>query len=295
MRDYRGELSTAFERAAERQPGTVTKRDIDEVTNVAEQWTSSNFTDNLMPALAIFIARKKQLDPEIPTAEITTPELFNDAVDFIISNGAFRNFVTVPAEIAADGQERVNHFLCPAVGTIRDQLLDGSLLHTVHRATVARIEAGDSSALGLREHIQTRAQESLLRIAEDEKWQRQQAMEAARPFVPIETQGKTWADIACDAIAQTTARQKPALFNFEGQEYRVVLDQEWSGLVAHEPKQQGDTEIELRAGDVLYNVLGTSAATALQTEGDVFFSFNGDPYRITCANVQALFQNSIIQ
>lgn len=122
--DYLAELRRQYDR---RVDGTVSAKDLELFDSYVRQWGGDNFSAMLVPALTILHHNAKKHNPT-HGAEFFDAQSFSQAFTLAADNGVFRNWVAVPASIAADGKERVNKFLCPAAGTLKEQLGDGTIL-----------------------------------------------------------------------------------------------------------------------------------------------------------------------
>lgn len=292
LKDYMRRLGNEFALIAEQSPGSITTQNLKEFNVLAKQWSGSNFTDKLLPALAIFIAKERQAKPETPFEELITKDMFQAAVNFAISNGAFIHFVKVPSYVADDGKERVNQFSCPAVGAIRNHLLDGSLLDRIYQTSVARIADGDESALQLRAAIQSRAQAAFMELVAHRQYQRLEAQEAAEPYVYIDTEDIEWVYIASEAIVQALAKSKAANLTYEGVNY-IITEEDANSITAEEPKRPDDIEIAIPFPEDLNQATGRAITLALQSGCGVYFTFNDYMHRVDPAHVQAVLQKSI--
>lgn len=294
IQDFIQELGHEFMMLSVNPRNGVTQEDMQKFKNFFEQWDSINFTNQLVPAIALFYTRAKQENPALSDEAIFTQQLFQEAADFIIDNGAFRNFVTVPAKVASDGKERVNHFLCPAVGTIREQLLDGSLLYRVFTLTTQLLKAGDPTLIDEAAYIQGKAKDIVELRQRLEERARQRAIEDALPTVEIATEQKTLQEILAEAITKALQKNKPATFTFEGTPYIVSNRDLEEALDLHQQRQRGDIVINPRAGSSLDDALQTAIRQSLSTGLPVFFNFNDVNYRITPEKVAELLANSVV-
>lgn len=293
IQDYLQNLGGAFVELASHPESRITQRDLENYQKFASAWNTSNFIDELMPAIAIHLTNARRANPEAARGSLLTRELFQSAADFIISNGAFRHFVDVPAHIALDSRDRVDKFLCPAVGAVRQQLLDGSLLQNIHAVTSAKIREDDPAASSLAATIHLRAKQTLDQHEERRIWQEQQAKEAAKLTIEVATEGRSWAEITGEAIGRALDKRKPAIFTFDGRSYFLTPNAIESGLSFHEEKQPGDQELEPQVGNWLYKVLEMAIARAVQTGRPAFFSFNGNPWRVKPEEVEALLHSAM--
>lgn len=295
IQDYLTELGNVFGGLAYHPGYPVNEQDFEHYKEFMENWNTSNFTDELVPAITVLLAKAKRENPDVPKQSLLTRELFQDAVDFIIRNGAFRHFVTVPGYVAVDGKQRVNKFLCPATSTIRHQLLDGTLLHNIYTVTSGRIQEGDAAAIELANTIGTRAEATLQRREEERVWKQKQAEEAAKPTVEIDVENKNWAEIAGSAIGKALEKRKPAVFTFDGMSYVITPENVEGTLSFNKEKQPGDHEVILQVGDWLYSVLKDAITRGIQTKQPVYFSFNTAPWRVDPAEIEAFLQQSIVE
>jgi hypothetical protein len=154
LQDYFQELRSEFEDIAQQTSTEITAENLKLYDIYAKQWTTGNFTSDLIPAMIIFYSQKMKSVPSTSASQMFDQELFREAVEFIISNGAFRNWIDVPEDIALDGKKRINHFLCPAVGVIREQLHDGFLLSKIYDIVQEKMSAGEEQILEYNESIQ---------------------------------------------------------------------------------------------------------------------------------------------
>ncbi len=280
IQDYLYKLGYAFEALSHRPEYKITAKNLADYRKFAENWNTSNFTAELMPSLALHLNRAHEAQPQATTDSLLTSELFHQAVDFVIANGAFRNFVAIPDYVAIDGVARVNHFLCPAVSAIREQLLDGSLLYAIYRIADARLAAGDKDAQRLADTLSARAARRISEHEAHQEYLAREAAAAALPMVIIETEGKNEREIIAEAISKALEKEKPAVFVHDGRSYSVAPGAIQSVLAFEQPQQRGDIVIILHAGQWLYAVIREAVERALADMRPVFFRFNDVPYRI---------------
>src|SRR5947209_6665966 len=117
--------------------------------------------ERVSASAAIFMHRRERAFDTAQRSPVVDAALFRDAVNFIIENGAFRNWITIPADVAAEHEERVDHFLCPAMGTLREQLIDGSLLASIWRLIADEASANDRDVSTLLETVRAEARQKL--------------------------------------------------------------------------------------------------------------------------------------
>jgi hypothetical protein len=261
LQDYFGALAAAFKSIATRTPTTITAKDLADFDDYVRQWRTGNFTDELVPALALFAKRRSVAGSADDVA--VDLELFQLAVDFIIKYGAFRSWVTVPQDIAQDRQAHVIHFLCPAVGAVRDQLLDGSLLAHVHTIILEHHGHDDPRVGGQLAHIRAEALQKFEdrdRTPNDEERRRIEQPERVvvdgelrelsidtalaafmrgRPGLDdaiLEAPMGAWlSDVLRAAVSASTERDAPVAFNFNGKDYRVTPDRIGAFLRRNQP------------------------------------------------------------
>lgn len=251
LQDYFQSLRGAFARLA-RHPGiSITAKDLVDFDDYARQWRSNNFTAELVPAAAIFY--KPRFDAGERT--IIDEQLLQRAVDFIVANGAFRNWVTVPARIALDHKERVTHFLCPAVGAVREQLLDGQLLLAIYALVRRRVRQKDRTVRLSAQHIRSEAREKFRsRNLRPDDQQLDRLQEGVRVAL-------------ADGIHDIQVDATLAVF-MSGRE------------------QPGDAVLEAPLGTWLYDMLKAAVSASAEWHSAIFFSFNGRGYRVTPEKLQ---------
>jgi hypothetical protein len=263
LQDYFQELREEFVAVAQLSKRKVTAKNLEDYDVYARQWANSNFTNELIPALAIFYHQKKEANPTKPKDQIIDQQVFHNAVEFTIANGAFRNWVEVPAHVALDGKERTNHFLCPALGTVRDQILDGSLLHKIYTTINKKIAENDIQVGDYADIIQTKASE---RIAEGEQ-----------------------EPISMEEIERLYEEYSKVTIKFDDTEYTVKVDDHFSSFMQGE-QQPGDIIIEPRIGSFISDAMRKAAITAIEQNTPVFFDFNDEKYRLTPEKVKESLQ-----
>jgi hypothetical protein len=293
IQDYLENLGHTFARLS-RLPGyTISNQDLHNYDMFTEEWNTSNFAELFMPALAIFLELARRDQPEANDTPRITPELFQQAVAFLVDNGAFRNFFTVPAAVAENGKERVNHFLCPAVGALRDQLLNGGVLHRLYQVANARLQAGEQSATTLRDNIVAAAEEGLGAEERHAAYLREQAAERARTVIPIDTTDKDLSTIMREAVSTALLRQKPTAFTQDGREYTLGPKHIESTLGARNQPPLEDSihldNMSLRSGGASFGgTLGEAVGEALRHNLSVYFRFNFIDYRVDPEKARAL-------
>jgi hypothetical protein len=156
MQDYFQELRGEFEVLALQPDTPVTETHLEEFDKYARQWSLENFTTELVPAFALFNQQRKDATSSNSDDEIFDQQLFHDAVDFIIMNGAFRNWVTVPARVAHDRQTRTDRYFCPAIKAIKEQMHDGALLSKIYGLVQDKVHSGDEQILGYMDVIRNK-------------------------------------------------------------------------------------------------------------------------------------------
>src|SRR5260221_4443968 len=290
--DYLQNLGNEFRRLTRVPNSGVTSKNVENMKRFTEQWDTSNFTKELVPAIALYYTIAKQANAELPDDQILTQKLYQDAVDFIVANGAFRNFVTVPAHVASEGRARVNHFLCPAVGTIREQLLDGSLLYRIYGITRKQFVAGNRDLSQQADAIRAKSTKALQEPRQIALMRQQEALENAAPTVELVTDKKTLPQVIGDAIVKVLEKKKPATFSFGGKSYRIPNENLTNTLGLEQRQEQGDIMIEPHGGDDLYILLQKAIVTSLAARRPVYFSFNGRDFRINPEKVEALLDKS---
>jgi hypothetical protein len=157
LQDYLRGIGDALSRIAQQPDSRLTRKDLTDFEGYMEPWRGSSFTHELVPALAIF--QQHRVDAGIAEEQSIDRDVFATAVRFIIENGAFRNWVIVPAEVAGDHQQRITHFLCPGVGPIREQLDGGVLLWQLYRTVRQKLRRKDRNATRYAERIHAEARE----------------------------------------------------------------------------------------------------------------------------------------
>lgn len=264
LQDYFQELRGALVATAQRSMSEVTEKNLEGYDTYAKQWATDNFTHELLPALALFYRQKKEKNPTMSEDEIISQDVFQDAVNFIIANGAFRNWVEVPAHVALDGKERTNHFLCPAVGTIRDQLLDGALLGKINKIINEKVLEGDMQVVDYADTIRAKTVEMI-------------AEQYPEPVDMVEE------------IARMYEERSKVTINYDDNEYMVNIDDHFSAFMSGEHKA-GDIVIEPRIGSLFYDIMREAANTAIEQNVSVFFDFNDQKYRLTPEKVKEALQ-----
>lgn len=251
IQDYLGALREMFDAIARE---SVAVRDgLNDFDRYINEWASPNFTVELIPALAIFLRLREDASGETKQDRAIDAELFRDSVNFIVTNGAFRHWITIPAEVAREHEARVDHFLCPAVGTIRQQTMDGSLLEALYTAVGAKANAGDSSVLEFLEKIRVEASTKLT-VSEG---------------TPTD-----------DDIARLQQSVTMGI-HYQGRDYSVSLDAPgFQEFFAGTPGRD-DVVITPPLGRWFYDVLREAIATTLDRKTAVFFQFNGRGYRLS--------------
>ena len=258
IQDYLGEIGTVFKKLSRKPGSQVTAKDLENYDTYVEQWGSSNFINELLPALAIYRKFKRDAAPE--ESDVIDEKVFQDAANFMITNGAFRNFVTVPAEIAQDGNERINYFMCPAAGTVRNQLHDGQLLEMIYK----QVNQGAQHDELVWQYLDTVQKEATKRIEQER-------------LVPL----------SYEELQSLAEERRKLQFNFGKDEYVIKVDDTVDEVLIGE-FQDGDAVIDPHAGSWLYDVINEAAQTSLAENQGVYFSFNGKGYRISPDKLQAL-------
>jgi len=157
LQDYLQGVRAALVRIAQQPDSRVTSKDVADFDGYMEPWRAGNFTHELIPAMALF--QKQRLDAGAVEERSIDREAFQSATEFIIEHGAFRNWITIPADLAADHPERIYHFLCPAVGAVRAQLSDGVLLWRLYGIARQKVRRKDRNATHHAERIRDEARE----------------------------------------------------------------------------------------------------------------------------------------
>jgi len=251
IQDYLAALRETFDALARE---SVSIRDgLADFDRYIKEWASPNFTVELIPALATFLRLREDSSDEAQQDRAIDAELFRDSVNFIVTNGAFRHWITIPAAVAREHEARVDHFLCPAVGTIREQTMDGSLLEALYTTVGEKANAGDGAVLAFLEKIQA---EASTKLTESER-------------TPTE-----------DDIARLQERVTMGI-HYQGRDYSVSLDAPgFQELFAGTPGRN-DVIITPPLGSWFYDVLREAIATTLDRKTAVFFQFNGRGYRLS--------------
>ena len=174
-------------------------------------------------------------------------------MNFIVANGAFRHWITIPAEIAREHETRVTHFLCPAVGTVREQTQDGSLFEMLYRAIAEKASAGDGSVLTLLEAIRS---ETSKKLAGSDR-------------------ALTEEDLA------RLQRRVTMRLSYQGRGYTLALDAPGVQELMGGTFRRNDLVITASIGSWFYDVLREAVVTTLDRKTAVFFQFNGRGYRLT--------------
>jgi hypothetical protein len=230
-----------------------------------------------MPAFALF---KHTLQADGQENATFDEAFFHNAVKFVIKNGRFRHFIPVPADVAHDGQERVNRFLCPAVNTIHDQLMDGMLLSHINRAVQQRAAAGDEAVNGLLSHI---------RLNNIRGYHLYQA--SLLPKNQVYVADKALPEALMTGILVALRKKMDMTFEKDGQHYTFQTDElqakfdkaEWAGK-----KRWYDKRIQPRAGSDAEGALLRAMTIALTGRRAVYFTFYDDSYRVTRAKVRQI-------
>ena len=157
LEDYLRGVRETLTRIAQQPESHLMSKDIADFDGYMEPWRAGNFTHELVPAMALF--QRQRLDAGSVEERSIDRGVFRNAAQFIIANGAFRNWVTIPADLAADHQERIYHFLCPAAGAVRGQLSDGLLLWRLYGIARQKIRRKDRNASRYAERIRAEARE----------------------------------------------------------------------------------------------------------------------------------------
>jgi len=216
--------------------------------NYARQWETDNFTGVFVPALTVLYEEARSRDVEAGEPVIDQA-MFSQALGFVIGNRGFQNWVTVPAEIALDGTERTNQFVCPAVGPISDHLGDGAILARIHGIISQRAARGDEVVGGMLEHI------------------RQDAQHARDQQPPQEYLERHEREKYCDAIV-------------DGQQLTLRMD--WDELnICRGSQIEGDLIVPITFDDTLTDVVRRTLAMISQTGRPAYFAFNEQGYRFT--------------
>lgn len=243
LRRYLGVLRHTFEAVASESA-------LADFDKYSEQWGTPNFTNELMPALAIFMRLRARPVDTGQRSPVVDAELFRDAMNFIIDNGAFRNWIPISAEVAADHDERVIHFLCPAVGTVRGQLLDGALLASVYQVVAEKARTDDRNVSSLLETIGADAEqklsESMTVLTED------------------------------DLI-----RRVSMSISYGGRGYTFRLDDPSLLEFARGDPRRNDMTLTPAIGTWFFDALREAIDLVLARRSAVFFQFNGRGYRLT--------------
>lgn len=242
VRRYLGVLRQAFD-------AVTSESALADFDKYCAEWNSANFTNELVPALAIFMHLRERAsdDAQRPVADA---ELFRDAVNFIVENGAFRNWITIPADVAGEREERVAHFLCPAMGTLREQLLDGSLLSAICQLIADKASTNDRDVSTLLETIRAEAEQKLAeskKLLTEDDWGRRVSMN----------------------------------ISYNGRAYTVRLDDASLLQFARGDMRRNDLTLTPALGSWLFDVLREAIALSLARRTSVFFQFNGRGYRFT--------------
>ena len=251
IQDYLAALRAAFDAIAGESPSI--RDGLGDFDKYIKEWASPNFTVELVPALAIFLRLREDSSEGITQERAIDAELFRDAVNFIVANGAFRHWIMIPADVAREREARVDHFLCPAVGTIREQTLDGSLLERLYKAAVEKASTGSDTVLAFLEKIRVEAGTKL--VVSDR--------------TPTE-----------EEVARLQERVIMRA-HYQGSDYSVALDAPgFQEFLAGTPRRD-DAVVTPSIGSWFYDVLREAIATTLDRKTAVFFQFNGRGYRLT--------------
>jgi hypothetical protein len=288
IRDYLLKLRGALHGLDREEYGVFSKQ-IEQYDHYMDLWDSPNFMNTLMPSLAIHHKQAREAQPDADPETLFTQELFRDAFSFVLDNGVFRNVVTVPANVAENGKERVNRFLCPAVNTVRGHLSDGALLHQVYGLVQERLYASNYSAVTMGLGVIAQGKQRIEDMRRSEEWRRFRDMEQASPTVILDTEHHTtWPQLAGHVIGKVLDKNKPAAFTHEGVEFNVSVE-DVRGLALHGEQQPGDDVIESRGGAWLYGVIEFAITQSIENDRPVYFQFNDDHYRIDPARIQEFY------
>ncbi len=257
IQDYFQRLRSEFEGLAVDPRSGVNATGLELYNQYTEQWTSSNFTDELIPAMALIALQK----PNLSNDQVINQDLFQKAITFLVDNGAFRNWVIVPAEISRDHKERVNHFLCPAVGAIREQLMDGALLNRIYGVINQESSQKDLGVSAALESI--RSQAAMKYKKKDEKPFTRERMEAI------------------------FEERKNVTLGIQGTEYRIKIDDSMSKIMEGK-ENKGDLGVHAFPGDLFYDVMKDAMEKSVVENNAVYFNFNGTGYRITPDKVKSV-------
>jgi hypothetical protein len=249
LQELRGELISVSKGLGKE----LSIKDIKDYDGYCETWSSSNFTNELIPILNILHKQRQTGNPE-DVRIIVDQSMFNEAVKFIINNGAFRNWVNIPEDIALDGRGRTNHFICPGLEPIREQILDGSLLHKIYLLTKKKADVRDETFMNYIKDIRT----SLLKRIEQSKDTR----------------------TTKEKMQEYLHQIRNITVFYQGAENQIRLEDDVMDMFTGK-KHEGDREIEPLVGDVIYSVARKAIEMSLQDNLPVFFSFNGKGYRMT--------------
>ncbi len=254
IQDYFGKLRQSLVDVSAQGGVQPTEAQMKDFDTFARQWATGNFADELVPAVALF-ARNAELSGQ---QETITKDTFEKALNFIIVNGSFRNFVNIPAHVANDGVERTNRFMCPALGKIKSLLLDGSLLEHIYQITK---KAGAKSDSPIARYLSVIASKATDAIAEEKT--------APRSMAEMHEQNRLrW------------EAKKTRTISVGGKEIIILIDEAF--IENHKkPRMPGDTIMELRAGDDLYEVFEEAILSVRATATACSFNFNDKNYRIT--------------
>jgi hypothetical protein len=293
IQDYLGNLGHTFARLSRLPEYTVSNQDLHNYDKFTEEWNTPNFTELLMPALAMFLELAQRDQPETNDTPRITPALFQQAIAFLIDNGAFRNFFTVPAAVAENDKERTNHFLCPAIGAVRDQLLNGKVLYQLYQVANSRLQAGERSAVKLCDNVVATARWQLGQDERHKAYEQERAAEKARTVIPIDTTDKDLPTIMKDAVSAALLGRKPATFTQNGKEYTMGSKHIENTLRARNQPPLEDSihldNIALRSGGASFGgTLGDAVGEALRHNRSVYFRFNFVDYRVDPEKARAL-------
>jgi hypothetical protein len=251
IQDYLAALRETFDAIA--RESAAVRDGLKDFDRYIKEWASPNFTVELIPALAIFLRVREDSSEDAKQGSAIDAELFRDSVNFIVTNGAFRHWITIPADVAREHEAHVDHFLCPAVGTIREQTMDGSLLDALHRAVEEKANVGDARVIAFLEKIQA---EASTKLTESER-------------TPTE-----------EDIARLHERVTMGI-HYQGRDYSVSLDAPGFQEVFAGTPGRNDVVITPPLGSWFYDVLREAIAATLDRKTAVFFQFNGRGYRFT--------------
>lgn len=123
-------------------------REVD-IKTVTEQFTgNSNFMLSVVPAVMSMANQNGELDT---TGDIDfSQETIQQAVTFVKKAGFYRHDVVVPARIARDGQERIQHLHCPASENLTTVLF--AVLGEIYK----KVRLSDELKIGIMKHTISR-------------------------------------------------------------------------------------------------------------------------------------------